>query len=159
AAFSPGSVLLPCSAVSAAFSPDGKVLALGGGKDGSITFWDMTGKKLRVLKQQKSGGVVYLGYSPDGKKLESHMWDPEDDSSGTAICLWEVATGKRVFQHNLSPTTQHTAFSPDRKTLALSSGEQTVDIWDVAADKKIRQHAWKDQEVAALTFSTDGKLL
>jgi WD40 repeat protein len=55
------------------FSPDGKVLALGG-RGPNLFFWDaQTGKELKVVSLGGSYGFVErLAFSPDGQLLALH---------------------------------------------------------------------------------------
>ncbi|MBY0233152.1 MAG: WD40 repeat domain-containing protein, partial [Gemmataceae bacterium] len=70
----------------AAFSPDGRLLALACG-DGTARVLDLfTGKSLAVLKGHK-GDVLTLDFSPDGKTLATGGMD-------TTILLWDVAALK-----------------------------------------------------------------
>jgi WD40 repeat protein len=76
---------------SLAFSPDGKLLAAGGGQlDGVVQLWDLeTGKGRRNLTAHKNplsvaGNVHAVAFSPDGRLLAS----AGDDG---LVKLWSVA--------------------------------------------------------------------
>lgn len=97
-------------AVSAAFSPDGKRVAIGGGRWG-LVLWDVeTGKEVRRLSPQ--GGVSKIAFSPNGKTLATA-------SPRGAIRLWDTATGK-LLPASADADVQdvrHLRFSADGKRL------------------------------------------
>ena len=54
---------------SVAFSPDGKILAIGD-RDGTVRLWDLaTGRQLGSPLSSKDGPVGSVAFSPDGKTL------------------------------------------------------------------------------------------
>src|SRR5262249_12616116 len=74
------------------FSPDNRMLAVGG-SDGKIHLWDVaTSKKIRLFEGH-SRTVLSLTFSADGKTLASGGED-------ATLRLWDVATGKAI--HPLS---------------------------------------------------------
>jgi WD40 repeat protein len=81
----------------AAYSPDGKMLALGRGGEvdgpgGKVSLVDaVTGKKLRELTPGHQYGVTDLAFHPDGKHLASTGRD-------TVVKIWNTADGKLVRQ-------------------------------------------------------------
>jgi WD40 repeat protein len=145
-----------------AFSPDGKVIASGGGglDDGlRIRFWDIhTGAELRAFVAD-ADRINSVAFSPDGKLLAAgggHTY-----KSGTrAISIWDVATGKQL--HKLGADQMSVtcvAFSPDSRLLASGSQGGQLHLWDVATGKPLHAvdaHGW---EVSCVCFSPDGKLL
>ena len=109
-----------------AFSPDGKTLAYDGHPNG-IVLSDVTktGIQERGRIPIKLGHNTMLTFSPDGKiLLESKNWPP-------GIQLWDVKAGT-----DLGTLIGHTerietlVFSHDGKTLASSSWDGTVLLWD-----------------------------
>jgi hypothetical protein len=158
----PDQLLLPeCQA---AFSPDGKVLALAQFKGTDL--WDLTtGKKLRRIS---GGSVGRLGFSPDGRRLAI--------SIDMGLTLIDLTTGKgqRLFANPFPGTGAREAycppfvFLPDGTTLlsgtdpetVISARQNKVRCWDVATGKE--RPGWPFKEfgvITALVLSPDGKSL
>ena len=51
------------------------------------------------------------------------------------------------------------AFSPDGKTLASGSGDNTIKLWNVATGKERVTHKGHTDNVHSVAFSPDGKTL
>ena len=134
-----------------AFSPDGKLLAVGDWR-GMTHLWNVeTQKQIVTLAEGYKAGVTSLVFSRDGKTLAS--------SGKTTINLWNVDTQQRI-----AVLDAHTSFvsslalHPDGNTLASGSGDETVRLWDI---KKQQQLAVLENagSVRSVAFSPDGTKL
>jgi WD40 repeat protein len=146
-----------------AFSPDSKVLAIGGhlverqGRHVSaIELTDVASTK--VLESIDPGCEATFAFSPDGKLVASA-------EHHNRVHLWDVATGQQLAEDHAEMGVLHdVAFAPDGKSLA-AVGEGGAKIWNVA----LQQGAWKLEQrgvlhghigsVYRVVYSRDDKLL
>jgi WD40 repeat protein len=152
-----------------AFSPNGRLLALGGSgvillvepATGKIVFrFNLPPNSEKTpAGRQSSNLVTSMAFSRDGKSLLSGGYDAK-------LRLWEVDTGKerRLFQgHEL--TVHSVALSPDEKYAASASGsiwehqDNSVRVWNVATGKELRKFTAHQSVVVSVGFSPDGKVL
>lgn len=114
----------------AVLSPDGKLLASGGGDrlGGEVKVWDATsGKEVRALAVP-GGSLQALAFSPDGKRLASAI--------DVAMQFWDVEAGREVAACKPSGYRFAVlAFSPDGKRLAGASPYKAVRVWDAGTGK------------------------
>ena len=134
-----------------AFSPDGKILALGVGKN--IILWNVESEKTNTLTAStKFTSKPEFCFSPDGKTIVSVMGRHE-------IILWDVSTGNgKVIDSNNIPIFDVT-FSPDGNTIASVGRFNGIHLWDAKSGKRIRtiEHTFND--LLAVRFSPDGNIL
>jgi len=73
--------------------------------------------------------------------------------------LWDVSSGKRRTGFKVSSPVTSLAFSPDGKTLAVSSRDRVIRLWDPATGKEGKELAGHLSFVNSIAFSPDGKKL
>jgi WD40 repeat protein len=146
-----------------AFSADGRtIVAAGFDKPAvlTITLWNIaTGKSRRTFSS--NAPVLYDGYafSPDARTLVAGG-SLNTDFEHFTVTLWDVATGKTL--HAMTGHTKQTddnEFSPDGRTLASGSQDQSIMLWDVATGRLVRTMYDNVGMVFAVSFSPDGHTL
>lgn len=120
----------------AAYSPDGKVLAVGrggeaDGNNGKVTLLDpASGKKLRELAPGHLNGLTDLVFHPDGEHLASTGRD-------TVVRIWRVSDGKLVKELGKPRGGQFKdwlhalSFSADGRWLAAADMAGAVQVWSL----------------------------
>ncbi|HJZ55747.1 MAG TPA: WD40 repeat domain-containing protein, partial [Gemmataceae bacterium] len=151
----------PGTAFTAALSPDGKDLVVGGFDYDEDTKrgWLAnrlevdTGRELGRLPLSK-GGIRSVAYSPDGATIA--LGDGEIQAP--SVTLIEAATGTarlRIPLPDTSRIVQSLAFSPDGRTLAASRGPSTRRFDTATGTERLKI----DRGAIGLCFSPDGATL
>jgi eukaryotic-like serine/threonine-protein kinase len=146
----------------AAFSPDGKVLAIGSDdtdEPETIKLWDpASGRRLGGWKAH-TATVVSLAFSPDGKSLASSSLDSGKPGDANAL-VWDFASQKSIA--NLTGhvgRVRSVAFSPDGKLLATAGEDGLIRFWNTADYSSHATLSGHSNRVMSIAFSPDGQVL
>ena len=140
-------------AMSAAFSPDGRVLVLGR-LDGSLTVQDAVTYSLLCTFTGHRDAVDSVAYSPDGRTLATASLD------GTAR-IWDAASGRTLHEFTgTGAALRALAYSPDGDTLVTVAGNGATTLWDIATGQRrvlSGPVSPTDQMTYVVAFAPDGR--
>ncbi len=159
-----------------AFSPDGKLMALGRenpfGKEAFISLFDL--EKKQVLKDMNAynndtpiKGLHSLTFSPSGKYILAGGGDSFTLRLQPLLGLWEVSTGKNL--HNFSTEDldgiASVAFFPEGNQVIAGGRDKQLKgkllSYALSAANKSAEYVYQSQVggIEAATFSPDGKYI
>jgi WD40 repeat protein/serine/threonine protein kinase len=148
------------------FAADGKLLA-SGSADGTVRLWDVAGQTELAQFTEQGARFSHVCFAPDARTLAAV------DEAWCTVLLYDVAGRRQLAKvrghtrqtvageatMTQSYTISALAFSPDGKTLATGSWDETVKLWDAATLEEqavLRPHGgW----VNTLAFAPDGRTL
>ena len=140
---------------SIAYSPEGKLLAVGGYKE--VRLMNPANGMVLATLGGHADLVRALAFSPDGTWLVASGGLPQRSGE---IRIWDVET------HQLLRTMEghndciySVAVSPDGKTIASGSYDKLIKLWDANSGKETRTLKDHVDAVFAVAFSPDGKWL
>ncbi len=133
----------------AAFSPDGKLLAVGNPYTGLVV-WDLaSGRNSGSLTGNERGEGVTVAFAPDGKHLLTVNWSGGRRGESYPVTLWDAKKREKVrsLDEDVNDTLFFSAaFTPDGKTVALAggfnrrgAGNAGVHFWDVGTGDEVRR--------------------
>ncbi|MDQ7829850.1 MAG: WD40 repeat domain-containing protein [Armatimonadota bacterium] len=135
----------------AAYAPDGRLVATGG-QERTIRLWNAaTGRTVRILRGH-TDHVTALAFSRDGRFLLSGSFSDDE-----TVRLWDVVHGRqvRVFRGHIAAITD-VAFAPDGRSALSASTDNTVRIWDVATGRE-RHRLIAHVYALAAAYTPDGR--
>jgi WD40 repeat protein/DNA-binding SARP family transcriptional activator len=149
--------------VSAAFSPDGRMLATGDDSSGEVIVWDVReGRAIETLEGHRAFfDITGAAFSPDGRTLYTA-------SSDATARIWDVAGYRRLARPFRTSSVNDTgkrspsafALSPNGHTLAAARRDGRVDLIDAETLRRTGGfEAFADRSALAIQYSSDGRRL
>ena len=143
------------------FNPDGRTLAIAGGR-GRVELWDVaTRKEIRELTDPAAvpgqRALAVVRFSPDGRIIAA------GGQQTNHVTLWNAKTGRVIgrplFVRQPGSGAQAIAFTPDSKRIAVPGPTGTVGIWDLATGRRVGRVAVGRTDVADVLFADGGRTL
>lgn len=159
----------------ARYTPDGKLLAITSIRVskkpprlvvGDVSLLDAESGLLRATLPDHDGKIVSIAFAPDGSLIAVGTSDAMAGETAS-VTLWDLESKKRkrVFAGKVDAP-HHVAFSPDGRTLAISSGQRVrsrrrsaVRLYDVANGKLKTEYFGSRRGTPPLAFSPSGQYL
>ncbi|RCJ19774.1 hypothetical protein A6S26_03275 [Nostoc sp. ATCC 43529] len=138
--------------LSAAFSPDGQLLATCD-TDCHARVWEVKTGKLLLICQGHINWVRFVVFSPDGEILASCGADQN-------VKLWNIRDGVCIktltgHEHEVFSV----AFHPEGELLASASGDKTIKLWNIHDGTCLQTLTEHTDWVRCVAFSPDGQTL
>jgi serine/threonine protein kinase/WD40 repeat protein len=141
----------PCGCRSHAFSPDGRQLAVGL-HEWVVCFDLATGQEVRRWRLPVRAHT--LAFHPGGGKLAV------GHASGSVVSVFDPASGARLTDLPVGAMLdQVVAWHPDGERLAVAGSDPRIQVWNVAARRRLATLEGHAGWVTTLTFHPDGDLL
>ena len=139
------------------FSPDGRLLAIGGGiaaQEGQVVLWNLEQKQIeRALDKPHDDVVLGLQFSRDGTRLAT-------SSADRLMKVFDVEDGRmlKVFEGHAHHVLD-VAWRASGLQLATGRSDKTVKVWDFSTGEQIRTLPAGKEEVIGVEFLGVGSLL
>ena len=136
------------------FSPDGRTLAIGHGKDDGLVLYETASLRVRgglPLPRKDDRTFSQAAFLNRGRWLAV--------SFASRVVVWDLAASKVIFSpvlHNIRVPARIAADSRS-KLLATTEHDHAIGIWDVASGKELGRLEGHKKYNRGIAFSPDGK--
>ncbi|MBD1808514.1 NACHT domain-containing protein [Microcoleus sp. FACHB-SPT15] len=137
---------------SVAFSPDGKLLAIGD-SNGLVQLWEAASGREVLSCKGHSNWIRSVAFSPCGEMVAS-------GSSDHTVRLWNIRNGEclNILQGHTNQVLS-VAFSPCGEMVASGSSDHTVRLWDIRNSECLNSLQGHTDWVRSVAFNPSGKML
>ena len=134
-----------------AFSPDGKLLAVGSWKN--ISVWNVSNWSLLSALPEHSGSTTAMEFTPDNKTIVS------GNRSGK-LCAWSVTEGKLLNSYNAFKINVVGLVVDTSGMIAVAGGYgDDLIAWDIRSGKIIYSVFAHHNGITGIALSPDGKVI
>jgi WD40 repeat protein len=131
-----------------AYSPDGRTLAAGSGRE-ELTIWDTTTGDARARVRTPEGEwILAVGWSADGQTLRT-------GSSTGWVRAWDARTGEEIASHPTTGSAECFALSPEVPLVARAD-RQRASLWSASTGQFERGLVGNFLDACCLTFAPGG---
>ncbi|GIW94135.1 MAG: hypothetical protein KatS3mg110_2176 [Pirellulaceae bacterium] len=145
---------VPQRTMALALSPDGQLLAVGGGSPGrlgEVRIYETGSGQLERVLVSTTDVVLDVAFSPKGDRLAVAGAD-------NILRIIEVATGKEILTiTSHSDWVTAVAWNQDGTQLASASRDKTAKVFDVEKGELLVTYSGHNQPVRGVAFHPDGK--
>jgi WD40 repeat protein len=138
-----------------AFSHDGTRLATADGL-GRVRIWQLADRRV-VRTIGAPDPVCGVAWSPDDTLVGAGQCGAYNFSSASATRVWDVRTGRLVFETTGPAAGLALRFGPDGRRLVTPTLTGEAEIWDVAARRLVATLVGHSGQVVAVAYSPDGR--
>jgi WD40 repeat protein len=135
----------------AAFSPDGRLLVVGGADNTGIRFWDLNERRLLETSHAQPGSINSVQFSPDGVLFVT-------GGTERTARVWDSARRRPVAV--LSGHTDEVVaadFSHDGRLIATASQDRTARIWVARSGELVAELRGHAAAVNSAVFALDDR--
>lgn len=136
---------------SAAFSPDGRSIAVGA-SDGSVHLWDAkTGAETRILPGQASQAedIEAVAFSRDGHRFAAGTRD--------RVQIWSLVRNRVERTLPIGHPVTRLEFSPDGRSLVTDAAVPNTPFWNIETGKSERVPSWLPADPALTAALKTGR--
>ncbi|KAL7948846.1 quinon protein alcohol dehydrogenase-like superfamily [Trichoderma barbatum] len=134
---------------SAAFSPNGQLLA-SGFYNSIVKVWDVNANTCLHILEGHNKAVLSVAFSPNCQWLASGSVDK-------TIKIWDIHSGTCLQTLNSHDVVNSVTFSPNRRWLASGSNDKALRVWDIDAKTWPQTLDRYDNSISSITISPNGQ--